>query len=148
MYFEPRRPCSSPINRTKRIVLLVFKCRLLNTLAISTTENEPIPLSIAPVARSHESRCPPMMMVSSLRSGDVPSKVAIIFLAVVSSLLLAILISAESGTPSCSCFLMSSPDSRETHTAGMEMRLPVTEAVPVSRTPPFAPLESMIPRAP
>ena len=45
-------------------------------------------------------------------------------------------------------FLISVPLSKEIHTAGMEIKFPVTEAVPVNKTCPLTVLTKMTPIAP
>ena len=66
-------------------------CRFnfLKVLAISKTENEPMPLSIAPVAKSQLSKCPPITIFSfgnvlpfkvatTLRALIIPEKLVIL----------------------------------------------------------------------
>src|SRR5258708_18660513 len=61
----------------------------LNALAISNTEKEPMPLSMAPVAKSHESKWPPITIFSS--GIDEPFSVAITLRAFIGPLMLVML---------------------------------------------------------
>ena len=63
--FEPTSPSSSPLNSTNRIVRFGFKFSFASALAASSTTIEPVPLSVVPVPRSHESRCAPSSTTSS-----------------------------------------------------------------------------------
>ena len=143
--FEPNKPSSSPINSTNSIVLSGCSLSILKVLAISNTAKEPMPLSIAPVARSQLSKCPP---TTTFSLGNVfPLIVATIFLALMSpeKLVMAIWLY---NLPDTNCSFKCIPSSLPIQTAGMGMSLPVTEAVPVSKIPPVAVLITMIPLAP
>ena len=114
-------------------------------LAISKTAKEPIPLSIAPVAKSQLSKCPP---TTTFSFGKLfPLIVATTFLDLINPEKLFILICVYS-----LAFFKSSlnfiPSSKLIQTAGIGINLPVTDAVPVNKMPPFAVLITMIPLAP
>src|SRR6267378_4440193 len=56
---EPSSPSSSPVNNTKRIVRRGLMPERTIASAEASTLAEPVPLSVAPSERSHESRCAP-----------------------------------------------------------------------------------------
>src|SRR6266446_919418 len=62
---EPFKPCSSPVNSTNRIVRFGFAPTFCKARAAASTAIDPVPLSVAPVPRSQESRCAPMITNSS-----------------------------------------------------------------------------------
>ena len=62
---SPSSPCSSPLQSMNRIVRLGFTPAFMSILAASSVVAQPVPLSVAPVAPSHESMCPPTITYSS-----------------------------------------------------------------------------------
>src|SRR5438132_3815224 len=56
---EPSSPCSSPVNSTERIVRRGLIPERTIASADARTLAEPVPLSVVPSERSHESRCAP-----------------------------------------------------------------------------------------
>ncbi len=131
-YLEPNKPCSSPMNMINLMVRLGFRLFALKARAISIIAKDPIPLSMAPVAKSQESKCPPRTITSS--GNSLPGRVATTFLALIISLVLVISIWADTAF-SLSFSFKDIPSSIPIQTAGIGISPPVTEAVPVNNTP-------------
>src|SRR6266478_4312427 len=62
---DPSSPCSSPVNRTKRIVRRGRWPECAMASAAPSTVAVPAPLSVVPCPRSHESKCPPTTNICS-----------------------------------------------------------------------------------
>ena len=102
-------------------------------------------MSIAPVAKSQLSKCPPITIFSF---GKVlPFKVATTLRALIKPEKLVILIRLYN-LPVANCSFNKIPSSLPTQTAGIGINFPVTEAVPVRSTPLGGVLITIIPFAP